>query len=143
MKSKAPLMLIEQMIMLLVFALAAALCLRAFIVSDSISKQSIARDHAVVEAQKAAEALKGDYAEEYFAQMDASTAEQGVAYIIDYTTDWQPAGEHTPAYTLQALYTDSDLTYLNSAEITVCDQKGNELFRLPVSWQKLEVNENA
>ena len=37
MRSKAPLVLIEQMVMLLVFALASALCLQAFVKSDAIS----------------------------------------------------------------------------------------------------------
>ena len=40
MKSRAPLALMEQMVMLLVFALAAALCLQAFVRSDNISRQS-------------------------------------------------------------------------------------------------------
>ena len=48
MKSKAPLMLMEQMVMLLVFALAAALCLQAFVKADEISKQAEARDRAVL-----------------------------------------------------------------------------------------------
>ena len=34
MKSKAPLALMEQMVMILVFALAAALCLQAFVKSE-------------------------------------------------------------------------------------------------------------
>ena len=37
MRSKAPLLLMEQMVMLLVFALAAALCVQAFVKSDAIS----------------------------------------------------------------------------------------------------------
>ena len=44
MKSKAPLMLMEQMIMLLVFALAAALCLQAFVKSEQLSSRSENRD---------------------------------------------------------------------------------------------------
>ena len=38
MRSKAPLVMIEQMIMLLVFALAAVLCLQAFTTSKDISE---------------------------------------------------------------------------------------------------------
>lgn len=51
MKSKAPLALMEQMVMLLVFALAAALCLQAFVQSDRLSRESEARDHAAVLCQ--------------------------------------------------------------------------------------------
>ena len=58
MKSRAPLALMEQMVMLLVFALAAALCLQAFVRSDNISRQSEARDRAAMLVQSAAEAIQ-------------------------------------------------------------------------------------
>ena len=58
MKSKAPLLLMEQMVMLLVFALAAALCLQAFVKSDAVSRRSGDRDRAVVLCQSAAEAIR-------------------------------------------------------------------------------------
>lgn len=58
MRSKAPLVLIEQMIMLLVFALAAALCLQAFVKADGISMQGENRSYAVVAAQNAAEVIR-------------------------------------------------------------------------------------
>ena len=58
MKSKAPLMLMEQMIMLLVFALAAALCLQAFVKSEQLSSRSENRDRAVTIAQTAAETIR-------------------------------------------------------------------------------------
>ena len=45
MRSKAPLVMMEQMVMLLVFALAAALCLQAFVRSDAQSKHKIGRAH--------------------------------------------------------------------------------------------------
>ena len=48
MRSKAPLILMEQMVMLLVFALAAALCLQAFVKSDELSARGEARDRAAV-----------------------------------------------------------------------------------------------
>ena len=58
MKSKAPLLLMEQMVMLLVFALAAALCLQAFVKSDGLSGNSEARDRAVTLCQTAAETVR-------------------------------------------------------------------------------------
>ena len=41
MRSKAPLALMEQMVMVLVFALAAALCLQAFALADRISRHFV------------------------------------------------------------------------------------------------------
>ena len=63
-KSKAPLVMLEQMVMLLVFALAAALCLQAFVKSDQMSRNSEARDRAMILCQSAAEAIRqtnGDF----------------------------------------------------------------------------------
>ena len=64
MKKNASLALIEQVIMLLILILAAALCLRAFAWSDKQSLYYRDRDRAMVELQSAAEVLKahsGDF----------------------------------------------------------------------------------
>ena len=58
MKSKVSLQLMEQLVMLLVFALAAALCLQIFAKADAISQETARRDRAVVLARNAAELLK-------------------------------------------------------------------------------------
>ena len=60
MRSKAPLALMEQMIMVLVFALAAALCLRVFVSADSSSQQRELRDRALTEGQSMAELTKAN-----------------------------------------------------------------------------------
>ena len=54
MKSKAPLALMEQIVMLLVFALAAALCLQAFVKSEQTSRDSQSRGNAALSVQIAA-----------------------------------------------------------------------------------------
>ena len=58
MRSKASLFLMEQLVMVLVFALCAALCLRVFAAADRISVETARRDQAVTVAQNAAELLK-------------------------------------------------------------------------------------
>lgn len=58
MRSKASLFLMEQLVMILVFALAAALCLRLFAATQEISLETAHRDKAVVIAQNGAELLK-------------------------------------------------------------------------------------
>ena len=65
MKSKAPLAMIEQIVMVLVFALAAAVCLRAFSWAGTLSQQTDAEGQVLLRAESAAEVLKsyhGDYA---------------------------------------------------------------------------------
>lgn len=58
MKHKVSLQLMEQLMMLLVFALAAALCLQVFARSGEISRETARRDQAVILAGNAAEILK-------------------------------------------------------------------------------------
>ena len=66
MKERKSLLLVELLVMLLVFALAAALCLRGFAWADSRSQLLQQQTWAMAEAQNAAELLKytrGDYAQ--------------------------------------------------------------------------------
>lgn len=58
MKNKASLVLLEQLIMTLVFALAAAICLQIFVKADSVSLETARLGQAQVLAQNAAEAVK-------------------------------------------------------------------------------------
>ena len=58
MKSRGPLLMIEQLIMTLVFALATALFLRCFALAHEISVQTERQDEAVKIAQNVAEQLK-------------------------------------------------------------------------------------
>ena len=58
MKSKASLQLMELLVMILVFALAAAMCLEVFARAGEISEETARRDQAVVMAANAAEILK-------------------------------------------------------------------------------------
>lgn len=63
MKHKASLLLMEQLVMILVFALAAALCLQVFVKAEEISAETARRDQAVVLARNAAELLKATQGE--------------------------------------------------------------------------------
>ena len=58
MKSKASLQLMEMLVMILVFVLAAALCLEVFAKSREITLQTAHRDQAVALGRNAAEVLK-------------------------------------------------------------------------------------
>lgn len=58
MKSRTTLSLMELTLMLLLFAMTAAVCLRAFALSDRLSRQAEQRDRAVLWAQTMAETWK-------------------------------------------------------------------------------------
>lgn len=61
MKNKASLLLMEQLVMILVFALCAALCLQCFVAADEISRETALRDRAVLLAQNTAECMKAGH----------------------------------------------------------------------------------
>ncbi|MGC2871774.1 hypothetical protein ACDL92_00580 [Ihubacter sp. mB4P-1] len=146
MRSKAPLMMIEQMVMLLVFALAAVLCLQAFTLSQNISQQNVYRDRAVIEAQNAAEAMKSGHGDTYFKEMEAHIDDRG--RVITYDENWNPVDtSEVPAarasFILTLSYTDSEQDYLSTAVIAVCTSDGEELFKMKVAWQDQEVRDRA
>ena len=135
MKSRAPLALMEQTVMVLVFALAAALCLRAFVLADGISRQVEATDRAVLWAESAADTLKarnGDLAQ---AAAELGGNLDGQRWIIPLDETWQEtAGES--AYTLTAQPIQSGQPLLGRAQIDIAEKNGESLFSLEVCWQE-------
>lgn len=144
MKSKAPLLLMEQMIMLLVFALAAALCLQAFVKSDASSRRIQNRDAAVNLVQNVAEVARsrgGDMGNAL-----AETAEelgyhyeQGLLWQ-DFDENWMSAGTSGEGFRLEAQGVPSDVPGLNVLEIRVFTggADGPEtdiLFEIETAWQ--------
>jgi Tfp pilus assembly protein PilV len=114
MKSKATLFLMEQLVMLLVFALAAVLCMSVFVRSDRISEEIKQRDEAVILASNAAEMLK------------AAKNPQEVLKAIE-----------KDGFTLEIQEEESGIAGLKQAKIIVfCDQ--DEVFSLQTGWQEVE-----
>lgn len=101
--------------MVLVFALAAALCLGIFVKADRISRETASRDEAVLIAQNAAELLKAT----------AGDAERTLAVLTPM------AG----AYRLEIEKTDSEIKLLGNAEIRVYLEE-TLLFILRTGWQE-------
>ena len=124
MRSRAPLALMEQILMLLVFAMAAVICLRAFVWSDSASRYSAARDEALTVAQSAAEILKSNGGDLHrVADRLGGTVTDG---------KWVITGED---FTVTAVMIEGSF-YLGQAEITVtaCDKTDGTL---TVAWQEV------
>lgn len=112
MRSRAPLALMEQLVMALVFALAAAICLRAFALADQMSRRNETRDRAVVAVQNAAELLKQTH---------------GSCRPKEAGEDW----------TLTVIPVESGQPLLGVADVVAADGEG-ELFRLRVEWQEAD-----
>ncbi len=137
MRNKAPLALMEQMVMLLVFALAAALCLQAFVQSDRLSRESAARDRAITLCQNAAELVRhrgGDLAAAAEKLGGACTGEELCA---GYDKDWTVSDVQSCTYRLTVRLVDSGVEGLGRARISVVEEASeNRLFELETAWQE-------
>ena len=150
-RSKAPLALMEQMVMLLVFALAAALCLQAFVKSDQLSRRAEARDRAALVCQSAAEVIRrggGDlaWAAERLDLPYGAYEGEGLAFEAHYDKDWTLSQTREYTYCLRAEQIPSGVAGLGTARVWVeqTGQAGGPLFELETAWQtEIETGETA
>lgn len=113
MKSKASLFLMEQLVMVLIFALAAALCLGIFVRANKISSETARRDEAVIIAQNAAQILKNT----------------GDPELVRQRVD-------SGGFTLEVQNEDSGVPGLCQAKIIVF-YENREMFSLQTGWQEV------
>ncbi len=139
MRSKAPLALMELTVMVLVFALAAVLCLRAFAWSDIRSRWNDDRDQAVLAAQSAAETWKAAHGDAALAaDRYGGFVEQGLWTVL-YDADWMPlSGRDRSCAAYEAnLLGQSDDGTLRTAAVDVYREDNSEpLFSLTVACQR-------
>lgn len=126
-RSKAPLALMEQIIMILVFAVAAAVCLQAFVYSNTISKQSADQDIASAHVREIAECLKGkkDVAA-VCDQLSGRLTEDGAEFF--YLEDHM-----TVHLEIDDLLTDE---YMLAATISAVGDSEKTLFSIDVACQR-------
>lgn len=136
MKTKAPLALIELIIMAAVFALCAALCLQAFSSADGISREGRELSRAATAAQNAAETVKGTGGDLALASdVLGGTVSHGV-WEICYDDGWEtlPAGQ-TGDYVTRVQPEPAEIPGLGRAQVRV--MRGNEtLFEITAAWQE-------
>ncbi len=132
--SRSPLALMELTIMISVFAVAAVLCVRAFIQADTFSRHLYHRDQAVNRCQTVAEtvkAAKGDLS--YAAEALAGEALEN-RLVLYYNGEWEQVTAGEAVYTLCLERKETD-GYVATAEVYVTE-KQDLLFSLPVCWQE-------
>ena len=135
MRSKAPLVLMEQLVMLLVFALAAAVCIRAFALSERIAEDNAALDRAVQEAERAAELWKsggGDGAALEAAGFRA--AENGWELRCD--EDFVPTQAADAPVTVRVTEAEPGRIPVRRVLVEVL-REGEVLFSIPVACQEV------
>ena len=121
MRSKTPLVLMEQLVMVLVFAMAAAICLQVFGLSDRLSKENEARAEAALLAQNTAEELKSSYGE---VLLDWEEAD-GIYYMEE------------DGYRVQVQTAETEISGLQKVRLQVL-QEEEVLFEIPVAWQEVK-----
>lgn len=116
MRGKGALSLIEQSVMLLVFAAAAALCLKGFLAAELTARESARLDEAVLQARNVAEQLK-------------------------YTGGEWDGQQQSDDCQVTVRYEQSGVKGLGRADVIVADETGEALFLLPVAWQEVDGRE--
>lgn len=138
MRSKTPLALMEQVVMVLVFALAAALCLQVFVFSNQMSEKNRDTDRAVVLAQNTAELLKACGGVEEAAVTAGGQIRQ-MLWSTYYDEDLNPVPNQADAYyEVHTFPKSSGTAGLGQATVDVIRFDANEpLFSLTVNWQEV------
>ena len=147
MKSKAPLALMEQMVMLLVFALASALCIQAFVKSDHISLRSDEKCHAALVAQDVAELLRHNGGDMEYALSHAVELSGGIydkeKLRVNYDENWNVTEEEgTYHLTAEEVFVEESGLQKALVQVAVGEPESSELlFELEVAWLEVEPDE--
>lgn len=137
MKSKAPLPLMEQIVMLLVFSLAAAVCVQAFVLSDRVSRRNASLDQAVLKAETVAETYKSCRGDVSLAEAQLGGREEGGVWTTCWDGDWKPAEESGAAYRITVSPENSDSALLGRALVTAAPAGGGDpVFTVEIAWQE-------
>ena len=126
MRSKTPLVLIEQLVMILVFAMVAAICLQVFVFSERLSRKNEIISQAVLFAQNTAEELKdsrGTILQEWKTGDGCWYLEQNI--------------EDRKNCRIEVWEQETDVEGLQQAEVKVIDRE-EILFELVVAWQEVD-----
>ena len=145
MRSKTPLALMEQLVMILVFALATAMCVRMFVLSDRLSKNNEAVSQAVLIAQNTAEEMKSrrQCFEELFDAEDGTVGFAGGVWTIAYDEQWNPIELNPETVTdpkekYRMEITEEETTVQGLVRVQIVVWEGADtLFEIPLAWQEV------
>ncbi len=135
MNSKAPLALIGQVLMVLFFALAAAICLQAFAKSEVISRGSENRDRAAICVQNTAETLKSTHGDFEAAKAILGGRIENGVWTQRFDEAWEPAENGDRTVTVRR---GEGSETLGTAKVSAADRDGTELFSLIAAWQEAD-----
>lgn len=125
-RSKAPLALMEQIIMILVFALAAAACLQAFVYASRVSEEGEKRDLAIVRVQELAEYSKYVHGDMARIRSHFSGEASGQGVTVSYPEDGMQ----------MSLSVISQDEWMEKASVCMKDMEGTVIYEVTAAWQK-------
>ena len=125
-RSKAPLALMEQIIMILVFALASAICLQAFVYADHLSRSGEQKHTAMTKAQQVAEYCKANRGDLDQLCEVLSGERTGEGMIIRYPEEDM----------VVSLELAGSTGYLQRAKVSVSDPQGEEVYAIDIAYQR-------
>ena len=127
MKNRASLVLMEQLVVVLVFALASALCLLAFAHSHRISAETELRDRAVDLAITGCETVKAHRGDlEAAGESLRGQTEGGILLVARQDLR------------MEIRILDSENPHLGQAEVVIFEEKSEKpIYSLEVSWQEV------
>lgn len=125
-RSKAPLALMEQIIMILVFALTAAVCLQAFVYSNQLSKEGERQNIAANYAQEIAE-----YCKTKKGNIDILCQQLAGEKMTDGFVVSKPEERMKVAVQLS-----EKIDYLQKAKVSVTSYEGTTYYTMDIAWQK-------
>ena len=137
MKNRTTLFFVEQLVMLLVFAMAAAVCIGIFSASSRIRQQALDQDRAVFLTQTAAELLKscsGDL--DALEEITGGTCDANrLTVFCSHTLQQDPDG----IYQLVIQKISGETPMVGTAAITVArrEEPGRILFSVETAWQEV------
>ncbi len=137
-RNKVPLLLMEQLIMVLVFAFTATFCIQAFVLSSQFSKESQAKDKAVNFAQNVIETLIANQGNiEELEQLFGGNADND-NWTLTLDENWSESEKSEFVVIVNKENTNG---YLGEAKVIVKNQKGKALFEQNIAWQEVADSE--
>ncbi len=131
MSSKSGLFLMEMMISILFFSIAAGVCVQVFAKAHLISENAANLNMASGAASSAAEALsQGGTKEEFFDWFPYAQDAGGGKVSVYYGKDWLPCGEADAVFYMEVTWTEQER--MRCGDISVMDMQGEEIFALSV-----------
>ncbi len=141
MKDRSSLQLMEILIMILVFALCAALCIQCFVWADGLSEDHRAKDIGVSEARNAAEAVKATRGDLIMASgLIGGSVREDSLYVYYGSALERITDPYLASYTLRVSLCESGTNGLGKAHVSFCDGDGEIIFEIYTAWQEERTN---